>query len=424
MAPHLALQSDARREEDRSDGNQSDAFFGRARIARETPRSEVAATSSYSSTDLPLGLQHVSMLSLSTLHPLSRSCYFSTNGFLPSAAAFTNRLLSTSPTSAIASSLFPRSLDSYLLQHYSHLLRASRLNQQVPQYRWTSSPEQVHNSTLWNRFPLSTSGRGIIHSDANSSYRNSQSSLEEPQAQCRSYLHHHLGTAARTNQEDAVGVGRHDRCNETPPINLVSSGPISSISASLPNRPSNTLKPPVETRIPNKKIAMRNIILACPEDRGMLNENLIFLRKQIEFFQATTDEIMSHTRGRNKGIAPQQVGVRCYHCRHIPLWQRRKGSTYFPSTLMGIYQAAQNINVEHLQSGLCPEMPREVQRILLATRATKTASSGAGKAYWAEAARMKGLVDTDDGIRFAFAADDGVVNYKTLHPTSNNSRML
>lgn len=146
---------------------------------------------------------------------------------------------------------------------------------------------------------------------------------------------------------------------------------------------------------------MGSLILACPEDRGMLNDNLIFLRQQIEFFQATVDDIMSHTRGRNKGIAPQQVGIRCRHCNVIPAGQRRKGSTYFPSTLMGIYQAAQNINVEHLQSGVCPKMPREVEQTLLTTRATKRASSGAGKAYWAESARMQGLIDTDDGIRFA-----------------------
>jgi hypothetical protein len=145
----------------------------------------------------------------------------------------------------------------------------------------------------------------------------------------------------------------------------------------------------------------KGLILACPEDRGMLNEHLVFLRQQIEFFRATIDDIMSYTRGRNKGIAMQQVGIRCRHCSHIPAANRRKGSTYFPSALIGIYQAALNINVEHLQSGVCTESPHDVQSQLLRTRATKTAASGAGKAYWAESARTQGLIDTEDGIRFA-----------------------
>jgi hypothetical protein len=165
--------------------------------------------------------------------------------------------------------------------------------------------------------------------------------------------------------------------------------------------------PPISDEDPSNPSG-ESLVLACPDDRGMLNEHLAFLRQQIEFFRATIDDIMLHTRGRNKGVALRQVGVRCRHCSHLSVDKRRKGSTYFPSTLMGIYQAAQNISAEHFQSGICTEIPYDIKLQFERFGATKSFSSGAGKAYWAESARMMGLIDTDDGIRFA--ADVHVVS--------------
>jgi hypothetical protein len=69
---------------------------------------------------------------------------------------------------------------------------------------------------------------------------------------------------------------------------------------------------------------------------------------------------------------------------------------------MGLYQAAQNLSVEHLQSGLCPELPPDVkERFSRYASGKRSSVSGAGKKYWAEAGRRMGLIDTDDGIRFA-----------------------
>jgi hypothetical protein len=89
--------------------------------------------------------------------------------------------------------------------------------------------------------------------------------------------------------------------------------------------------------------------------------------------------------------------------------------------LTGIYQAAQNLNVEHLQSGKCQELPRDVQNQLLTTAATKKAASGAGKAYWAESAKTQGLVDTPDGIRFAVDVAFGAaaISASLRHPANN-----
>jgi hypothetical protein len=45
-------------------------------------------------------------------------------------------------------------------------------------------------------------------------------------------------------------------------------------------------------------------------------------------------------------------------------------------------------------------MPEQIKREFARLMATKVASSGAGRPYWAESAKRLGLVDTEDGIRF------------------------
>lgn len=142
-------------------------------------------------------------------------------------------------------------------------------------------------------------------------------------------------------------------------------------------------------------------ILAIPEDIDNLSAHQIFLRYQIEAFRATKEEVSTHTRGRNKPVAIGQIGIRCRHCSHLPVRRRQKGSTYFPATLLGLYQAAQNMCTIHMQCGLCSEMPLEIKQQFAQLLSTKVAGSGAGRPYWASTAMGHGLVDTDDGIRFS-----------------------
>jgi hypothetical protein len=142
-------------------------------------------------------------------------------------------------------------------------------------------------------------------------------------------------------------------------------------------------------------------ILAIPEDIDNLSAHQIFLRYQIEAFRATKDYVSTHTRGRNKPVIVGQVGIRCRHCSHIPIGNRHKGSTYFPATLLGLYQAAQNMCTIHMQCGLCSEMSLEIKQQFAQLLSTKVAGTGAGRPYWASAAIIHGLVDTGDGIRFS-----------------------
>lgn len=84
-------------------------------------------------------------------------------------------------------------------------------------------------------------------------------------------------------------------------------------------------------------------MLAQPDDNLKLSSQQVFLRHQIEAFRACEDDIMTHTRGRNKPVAIGQVGIRCRYCSHLQVARRQKGSTYFPASLNGLYQAAQNM---------------------------------------------------------------------------------
>jgi hypothetical protein len=151
--------------------------------------------------------------------------------------------------------------------------------------------------------------------------------------------------------------------------------------------------------------------LACPFDAIKLSDHQYFLRQQIEVFQATSEDITTHIRGRIKTITLGQVGIRCRHCKHLPAAHRRKGSTYFPSSKVGIYQAAQNMSTAHMQSGLCEEMPFSVKlefmRLLI--QKGKSSPTGAGRPYWTKSATQLGLVDTESsGIQFIRDLPPGV----------------
>jgi hypothetical protein len=153
------------------------------------------------------------------------------------------------------------------------------------------------------------------------------------------------------------------------------------------------------------------VCLARSVDKYKLSDHQTLLRQQIEAFQATQDDVMTHTRGRNKPILLGQVGIRCRHCAHLPVSRRQKASTYFPSNKFGIYQAAQNMSTVHIQCGLCTEMPEAIKLKFIEIVSAKkmNCSSGAGRPYWAQSATQLGLVDTEEGIRFIRDLPPGIM---------------
>lgn len=141
-------------------------------------------------------------------------------------------------------------------------------------------------------------------------------------------------------------------------------------------------------------------LLAMPVDPKRLSSHQSLLRYQIEVFCAGEEDTCAYTRGRNKPIRLGQIGIRCRHCKFLPVSRRKRGSVYFPGAIEGFYQAAQNMNSTHLQTGDCPLMGNALRQEFANMIATRGVSTGAGRAYWAAQAGNLGLRNTEKGIVF------------------------
>jgi hypothetical protein len=112
----------------------------------------------------------------------------------------------------------------------------------------------------------------------------------------------------------------------------------------------------------------------------------------------TADDVQWNAQGRNKAIVLGQVGIRCRYCSQIPTWSRARGAVYYSATLDGLYQAAQNMAKNHLCKR-CRLIPDDVRDKITSLRVRKRRAVG-GKKYWAEGARVLGVIQCEDSLRF------------------------
>jgi len=167
--------------------------------------------------------------------------------------------------------------------------------------------------------------------------------------------------------------------------------PISGNEASSSNSSNGTVKP-----------------LYMPCDNDILCSTQILLRQQLEFFEARQLDIETLVSGRRRPIVLGQVGVRCRHCSHIQPKSRKKGNAYYPSRLESIYQAAQNICSSHLCDS-CQHVDQWARSRLLEYQTTKTRKGYGGKNYWAQAAQVLGIVQTENhGLRYTIENETAV----------------
>jgi hypothetical protein len=137
------------------------------------------------------------------------------------------------------------------------------------------------------------------------------------------------------------------------------------------------------------------IPMARDTDLGNLSEYQMLVREQLEFFESNESDADTITQGRKKKILLGQVGIRCIHCRGMPLRARGKASVYYPAKLSGVYQASQNMASNHLIS-TCSQIPDGLRAKLIRLRDRKDTARG-GKQYWADSCVVLGLYD--DGTR-------------------------
>jgi hypothetical protein len=100
------------------------------------------------------------------------------------------------------------------------------------------------------------------------------------------------------------------------------------------------------------------VLLARNEDDAMLNPLHVFVRKQLEVFTATPAELAQPAPGRKNPIKLGQVGLRCIHCRHLPVRKRVKRAVCYPSSVGRVYHSVSDFKFDHMTS--CRELPEDV----------------------------------------------------------------
>ena len=135
--------------------------------------------------------------------------------------------------------------------------------------------------------------------------------------------------------------------------------------------------------------------LTCESDPQFLNSLHCFVRRHIEIFEATEQDVNAPAPGRKTRAVVGQIGLRCVHCRH----QRIKRAVCYPPAVSGIYHAVSNMKLDHF--AICPGLPTNarVEFEQLRVDYHRKASSNATAQYYHDAALRMGLVDSPEGIR-------------------------
>jgi len=77
-------------------------------------------------------------------------------------------------------------------------------------------------------------------------------------------------------------------------------------------------------------------MLASAKDKEWLSPHLCVLRNSIEAFAANAEDIEARRRQGGTTRNPPQVGyvgIRCVHCKHLPLKKRVKAAEAYPSSV-------------------------------------------------------------------------------------------
>lgn len=140
---------------------------------------------------------------------------------------------------------------------------------------------------------------------------------------------------------------------------------------------------------PTPVASQRSVPMAMKCDPEYLSDYQCLIRQQIEIFEASEEDVKSRDRGRNAAIYVGQVGIRCKHCASTPACFQSRGSSYFTSSMDGLYQAAQKMTTNHFSSN-CLLIPESVKKSLLELKSDRRRAPG-GKRYWSEGARILGV---------------------------------
>lgn len=138
------------------------------------------------------------------------------------------------------------------------------------------------------------------------------------------------------------------------------------------------------------------VLLATPEDKQWLSDHDCFVRKQIEVFCATREDVEQALADQKGSIQEGQVGLRCIHCALSKRGSFDGGGVYYPPSINAVYDAVREFQRLHMES--CTNLPKDVRDRLAETKGAASLSSVL-RNYFKMSAKSIGLVDTKDGIR-------------------------
>ena len=139
---------------------------------------------------------------------------------------------------------------------------------------------------------------------------------------------------------------------------------------------------------------MQNQLLSLDEDKDWLSAPLCLLRDQLEVFCATQEEVDTRTRARPHVVGC--VGIRCRHCKNLPLKERANGSTCFPKSVSLVHQAVRNFHRYHFHD--CKEIPERYKKRMKAFKPKEQQSKKSSSAYWIESCKAElGMLDAENG---------------------------
>ncbi|KAI2507496.1 hypothetical protein MHU86_6988 [Fragilaria crotonensis] len=171
--------------------------------------------------------------------------------------------------------------------------------------------------------------------------------------------------------------------------------------------------PDSQSRLVGPRITVENppgVPLGTEADRQYLNPLHCFVRRNVEVFVATNDDISAPSPGRKTRVGVGQVGIRCIHCAKLPPKARVKRAVCYPPSVSAIYHSVSNMKFDHF--GSCRGLPEEARLEFSGLRAsfnrrggsTSNGSRGMSNStaqYYHDSALRLGLKDSAGGIRFS-----------------------
>jgi hypothetical protein len=143
----------------------------------------------------------------------------------------------------------------------------------------------------------------------------------------------------------------------------------------------------------------RGMLLSLSTDSDSLSDRQCYVRTtMVEIFAASEKDVAArHTKGAQK-LMVGQVGIRCVYCSHLRPRDRAERAVCYPSSISRIYQTVADMQRFHFEQ--CTEIPNEVREIYKSLKTTRPRGVGSPQTYWIHSAKILGLIDSDDGIRF------------------------